>query len=69
MVSRREFVRIVPVLGAFTVVRQVAEAQGGQEAWPPAPPAEGAHRDEAFPRPASISSKEIVGTPMATSFA
>ena len=62
MVSRREFVRVVPALGAFAVSIQASQAQmSDASAWPPAPPAEGAPRDEAFPSQHAFLVKEMVG--------
>ena len=58
--SRRQFVRIVPALGAFTVS---AVGATGQEAdgWPSVPPADGAPRDESFPSQHPFLVKETVG--------
>jgi hypothetical protein len=62
MVSRRDFVRFVPALGAFTVSTQVTQAQAPQVmAWPQAPPQEGSPLDEAFPSQHPFLAKEIVG--------
>lgn len=62
MVTRRDFVRIVPALGAFTVSAQVAGAQQAEgPVWPAPPPADGAPPDEAFPTQHPAQAKEMVG--------
>jgi hypothetical protein len=59
--SRREFVRIVPALGAFTVSADVGMAQEpGAYTWPAAPPADGAPQDESFPSQHAFLTREVV---------
>ena len=62
MLNRRQFVRIVPALGAFTVSADLLHAQSGETAsWPAPPPASGAPRDESFPAQHPFLAKEMVG--------
>ena len=63
MFSRREFVRIVPALGAFNVPAQVAVPQVPQGAeWPPpAPTADARAQYEGFPHQHPSLAREIVG--------
>jgi hypothetical protein len=62
MVNRRDFVRIVPALGAFTVVADWSGAQPADlGAWPPTPSAGSAHREESFPSQHPFLAKEMVG--------
>jgi len=62
MMNRREFVRVVPALGAFTLSTQMVHAQTGEvAAWPAPPPASGAPRDESFPSQHPFLPKEMVG--------
>ena len=61
--SRRQFVRTVPTLGAFTVASVELGAQQQQPAgagWP-APPLTPAWRDESFPTQHAHLAREIVG--------
>jgi hypothetical protein len=59
--NRREFVRIVPVLGAFTVCASRAVAQTSDVPPWPAPPPSDAPRDDSFPSQHPFLAKEIVG--------
>jgi hypothetical protein len=63
MLSRRQFVRVVPTLGTFVLSSDVAWAQGPDAvpAWPGPPPAPGASRDESFPSQHAFLVKEMVG--------
>jgi hypothetical protein len=62
MVSRREFVRIVPALGVFTTTAGRPQAQAlDVPSWPSAPAAEGSYREESFPSQHPFLAKEIVG--------
>jgi hypothetical protein len=59
--SRRDFVRVVPTLGAFVIATEHAHAQNADPpAWP-APPTPGAAVDERFPTQHDFIVKEIVG--------
>jgi hypothetical protein len=60
--NRRHFVRIVPMLGAFTVSADLVVAQTPDvAAWPGPPPAPGAPRDASFPGQHPFLAKEMVG--------
>ena len=60
--NRRQFVRMVPAFGAFTVCSTGALAQTPDvSAWPAPPPASGAPRDESFPSQHPFLAKEMVG--------
>jgi hypothetical protein len=60
--NRRQFVRVVPTLGAFTVSADLVRAQSGDTAaWPAPPPASGAPQDESFPAQHPFLVKEMVG--------
>ena len=59
--SRRQFVRIVPALGAFALPLPGAQTPGEDPVWPPAEPARGAPVDDAFPSLHLALAKEIVG--------
>jgi hypothetical protein len=62
MLNRRQFVRVVPTLGAFTMFPDAAHAQGGEAAaWPASPPAPGTPPDESFPSQHPFLAKEMVG--------
>ena len=65
MQSRRQFIRIVPALGAFAVsVPAFGQGQGGPSAdpeWPSPPPARGLPVDESFPSHHPALAKEMVG--------
>jgi hypothetical protein len=60
--TRRQFVRTVPALGAFTVTVESAQAQQAPPAavWP-TPPSTPAWRDESFPTQHPHLAREIVG--------
>jgi hypothetical protein len=61
MFTRREFVRIVPALGAFAVSADIAAAQRPEAAeWPSTPPVEGMAYHEAFPHQHPFLVREIV---------
>jgi hypothetical protein len=61
--NRRDFVRTVPTLGAFTLYGQSeARAQASDAAaWPAPPPAPGAPKDQSFPSHHPFVAKEMVG--------
>jgi hypothetical protein len=59
--SRREFVRIVPALGAFAVPAPAAQTPGEDPVWPPAEPARGAVVDDSFPSLHLALARDIVG--------
>src|SRR2546428_11918783 len=61
--SRRDFIRIVPAFGAFTIpVSAFEQGQGSAEpAWPAPPPAKGLPVDDSFPSQHPALVKEMVG--------
>jgi hypothetical protein len=59
--NRRQFVRIVPTLGAFSLSGRLVHAQTADVAWPAPPPASGEPRDESFPTQHPFLAKEMVG--------
>jgi len=60
MLNRRQFVRIVPALGAFAISSDRAHGQTPEiSAWPTAP-APGSPRDESFPSHHPFLAKEMV---------
>ena len=62
MLNRRQFVRIVPALGVFTVPAHQLHAQsGGSASWPAPPPVSGAPQDESFPAQHPFLAREMVG--------
>ena len=61
--SRRDFIRIVPAFGAFTIpVSAFGQGQGSAEpAWPAPPPGKGVPVDDSFPSQHPALVKEMVG--------
>jgi hypothetical protein len=60
-VTRRDFVRVVPTLGAFVMSANAADAQGEPPAWPEPPAPAGSPVDERFPTQHEFLVKEMVG--------
>jgi hypothetical protein len=62
ILNRRQFVRIVPALGAFSITSRAARAQNAQgPVWPSPPPGGGPAADEAFPTHHPSLARDIVG--------
>jgi hypothetical protein len=61
MLNRRQFVRTVPALGAFTLYSDVCAQVPESLAWPSPPPPAGAPKDESFPSHHPFIAKEMVG--------
>jgi hypothetical protein len=58
---RRDFARIVPTLGAFTVPGVATAQEAAAHAWPGAPPGAGSPPDESFPSQHAFLVRETVG--------